>query len=65
MTDYWAYGCGKIKSGEKTYCPIYLNLLYLGNIEMTAKVWANNAEPVTETINVFASFGFIWVYSQD
>jgi len=61
MRDFWEYGCGKIEPGEKTYCPIHLNLLYLGNIELTAKVWAENAEPVTETINGFSSFAFIWV----
>lgn len=61
MRDYWAYGYGRIEPDEKAYCPIYLNWLYLGNIEMTAKVWANNAEPVTKTVNAFASIGFIWV----
>jgi len=60
MRDYWEYGCGKINPGEKEYCPIHLNLLYLGNIELYAKVWADNAEPVTKTIKGFASFGFIW-----
>jgi len=65
MTDYWAYGCGKIEPDEKTYCPISLNLLYLGNIELTAKVWANNAEPVTKTVNAIASVGFIWVNSKE
>jgi len=63
MRDYWEYGCGKILSNEKGYCPICLNWLYLGNIEMTAKVWANNAKPVTKTLKAFASVGFIWVTS--
>ena len=63
MRDFWEYGCGKIEPGEKKYCPIHLNLLYLGNIELTAKVWAENAEPVTQTINGFSSFAFIWVNS--
>ena len=61
MRDYWAYGCGKIEPDAKAYCPISLNWLYLGNIEMTAEVWANNSEPVTKTVNAFASVGFIWV----
>ena len=65
MEDYWAYGGNKIEPDKKTYCPIYLNWLYLGNIEMTAKVWADNAEPVTKTINAFASVGFIWVTSEE
>ena len=65
MTDFWSYGCGKIEPGEKTYCPIHLNLLYLGNIELTAKVWADNAEPVTQTIEGFASFAFIWVSPEE
>jgi len=65
MEDYWAYGGNKIEPDEKTFCPIYLNWLYLGNIEMTAKVWADNAEPVTKTINAFASVGFIWVTSEE
>ncbi|KYK20958.1 hypothetical protein AYK21_01020 [Thermoplasmatales archaeon SG8-52-2] len=65
MEDFWQYGCGKIEPGEKTYCPIHLNLLYLGEIELTAKVWADNAEPVTQTINGFASFTFIWVISEE
>ena len=60
MRDYWEYGCRKIDPGEKVYCPVHLNLLYLGNIELTAKVWADNAEPVTKTINGFSSLGFIW-----
>lgn len=64
MRDHWEYGCGKIEPGEKTYCPIHLNLLYLGNIELTAKVWADNAEPVTKTINGFSSLGFIWTNSE-
>lgn len=64
IRDFWEYGCGKIEPGEKTYCPIHLNLLYLGNIELTAEVWAENAEPVTETINGFSSFAFIWVNSK-
>ena len=61
MRDFWEYGCGKIEPGEKAYCPIHLNLLYLGNIELKAKVWADNADPVTETINGFSSIAFIWV----
>ncbi len=65
MEDFWAYGCGKIEPGEKTYCPICLNLLYLGNIELNAKVWGDNVEPVTQTINGFASFAFIWVNSEE
>ena len=65
MEDFWQYGCGKIEPGEKTYCPICLNLLYLGDIELNAKVWADNAEPVTQTINGFASFAFIWVNSKE
>jgi len=64
IRDFWEYGCGKIEPGEKVYCPIHLNLLYLGDIELTAEVWAENAKPVTQTINGFASFAFIWV-SQD
>lgn len=63
MRDYWAYGGNKIEPNEKTYCPICLNLLYLGNVELTAKVWADNAEPVTKTVNAFASIGFIWIKS--
>jgi hypothetical protein len=65
MTDFWSYACGKIEPGEKTYCPIHLNLLYLGNIELTAKVWADNAEPVIQTIEGFASFAFIWVSTEE
>jgi hypothetical protein len=61
MRDFWEYGCGKIEPGEKVYCPIHLNLLYLGNIELKAKVWADNAEPVIKTINGFSSIAFIWV----
>ncbi|UCF50192.1 MAG: hypothetical protein JSU91_01555 [Thermoplasmatales archaeon] len=61
MRDFWEYGCGKIEPGEKVYCPIHLNLLYLGNINLKAKVWADNAEPVTKTINGFSSIAFIWV----
>jgi hypothetical protein len=64
MTDYWAYGGNKIEPGEKTYCPIHLNILYLGTIEMTAKVWADNAEPVTKRVTAFTSFGFIWIQSE-
>jgi hypothetical protein len=64
MTDYWAYGGNKIEPGEKTYCPVHINILYLGPIDMTATVWADNAEPVTQTITAFASFGFIWVQSE-
>ncbi|UCD13625.1 MAG: hypothetical protein JSW60_08725 [Thermoplasmatales archaeon] len=65
VRDYWAYGCGKIEPDEKAYCPISLNWLYLGNVELTAKVWADNADPVTKTVNAFASFGFIWVTSEE
>ena len=65
MRDYWTYACGIIEPGEKTYCPIHLNLLYLGNIELTAKVWADNADPVTQTKNGFASLGFIWANSEN
>jgi hypothetical protein len=65
MKDFWQYGCGKIEPGEKTYCPIHLNFLYLGDIELTAKVWADNAEPVTQKVNGFASFALIWINSKE
>jgi len=63
IRDIWQYGCGKIQPSEQTYCPICLNCLYLGRLELTATVWADNAEPVTQTVIAFASLGFIWIYS--
>ena len=65
IREYWAYGGNKLEPNKDTYCPVHLNVFYLGNVELTAKVWADNAEPVTKTVNAYASAIFIWILSED
>ena len=63
-SDYWAYGISKLQSNEEIWCPLGgLNLLYLGNIDLTVTVSANNAEPVTHNLKVIVGVVFLLVVS--
>jgi hypothetical protein len=64
VRDYWAFAGGDLEPAEEDWCPLGgLNPLYLGNIELTAVVSADNAEPVTQELNAVVGFFFIWVKS--
>ena len=65
IRDYWAYGGNKLEPNKDTYCPVHLNMFHLGHVELTAQVWAHNAEPVTKTVNAYASAIFIWILSEE
>ena len=65
-SDYWAYGISKLESNEEIWCPLGgLNLLYLGNIDLTVTVSADNAEPVTHKLTVFVGVIFLLVVSSE
>ena len=60
--DYWAFAGGDLEPGQQDWCPLGgLNPFYLGNIQLTATVSADNAEPVTQELDVVVGLFIIWV----
>lgn len=64
IRDYWGFAGGDLEPAAQDWCPLGgLNPFYLGNIEVTAIVSADNAEPVTQELDAVVGFFAIWVKS--
>ena len=66
VRDYWAFAGGDLEPAGEDWCPLGgLNPFYLGQIELTATVSADNAEPVNHKLTGLVGFAVLWIISRE